>query len=61
MMRCLTSSSTAFAGFWRFVFSWLLYSSVTGWYLYRCSSKQLDKTVPKQVCKIAAFTPPELQ
>ncbi|KAL4856201.1 RING finger protein 121 [Chlorella vulgaris] len=36
-------------GFWRFVFSWLLYSSVTGWYLYRCSSKQLDKTVPKQV------------
>ncbi|KAL4451635.1 hypothetical protein ABPG75_007297 [Micractinium tetrahymenae] len=36
-------------GGWRFVGTWVLYSCVTGYYLYRCSSKKLDKEVPKQV------------
>ncbi|KAL4433400.1 hypothetical protein ABPG77_010253 [Micractinium sp. CCAP 211/92] len=36
-------------GGWRFVGTWVLYSSITGYYLYRCSSKKLDKEVPKQV------------
>jgi hypothetical protein len=28
---------------------WVLYSSVTGYYFWRCSAKKLDKEVPKQV------------
>lgn len=37
------------AGCWRFVAVWVLYSCITGYYLYRCSSKKLDKSVPRQV------------
>ena len=37
------------AACWRFFLCWLLYSSVTGYYLYRCSSKKLEKTLPKLV------------
>jgi hypothetical protein len=29
--------------------SWVVYSTVTGYYLYRCSARQLDKSLPKQV------------
>ena len=28
---------------------WVLYSSVTLYYLYACSFRKLDKTLPKQV------------
>lgn len=36
-------------GFWRFIAVWVLYSSVTLYYLYACSFKKLDKTLPKKV------------
>jgi len=42
------------AGCWRFVATWVFYSSVTGYYMYRCSGKKLDKEVPKQVGGTAA-------
>ncbi|PRW20957.1 RING finger 121 [Chlorella sorokiniana] len=34
---------------WRFVAVWVLYSSITGYYLYRCSARKLDKDVPRKV------------
>ena len=37
------------AACYRFVAIWVLYSSVTGYYFWRCSAKKLDKEVPKQV------------
>lgn len=45
----LTPAPRCAAECWRFVVIWTLYSSVTGYYLYRCSAKRLDKEVPKQV------------
>lgn len=45
-------------GCWRFVGSWVVYSAVTGYYLYRCSARQLDKSLPKQVpcCRTLMFS-----
>ena len=44
-----SSSPSRPAACYRFVVIWVLYSSVTGYYFWRCSAKKLDKEVPKQV------------
>ena len=35
--------------FWRFVGVWVLFSGVTGYVLYTCISKRIDRTTPRRV------------
>ena len=35
--------------FWRFVGVWVLFSGVTGYVLYTCISKRIDRATPRRV------------
>ena len=35
--------------FWRFVGVWAIFSGMTGYILYSCTSKRIEKTTPRRV------------